>query len=92
MSDDQHYMLVVDARREITALRELLEQKIKALEKVITTRLDAMDKALELSVATTTPVLDQIKSRFDDRLTFYEFDRSEVLRRLAEIERMLGEK
>jgi hypothetical protein len=36
-------------RREIAALKELLEEKIAALDAVVKARLDAMDRALDLA-------------------------------------------
>lgn len=92
MSDDPHLMSVVDVRREVENLKGLMEQRICALKEVITTRLDAMDKALELSTTQSAPVIGMIQKRFDDRLAFYELDRAEILRRLAELERIAGEK
>jgi hypothetical protein len=48
MSNERH-LTAEETRHEIAQLRELLEQKIKALDAVISARLDAMDRALVLA-------------------------------------------
>jgi hypothetical protein len=64
-------------RREIAQLRELLEEKIQALDDVISCRLEAMDKALELAQREDT--LAHLAQRFEDmvlRLSRLEKDKA----------------
>ncbi len=84
-----HDLTIRDAHREIASLKELLEQRIKTLESTLNARLDAMDKALELAADQVQPILREVNSRLDDRLTFYQLDRAEILRRLKDIERLV---
>ena len=71
--NDSQPLSARDTRREIANLRELLEQKIKSLERVISARLDAMDRAQEL--ADRQPKLADLGQQFEDmvhRLTELE--------------------
>jgi hypothetical protein len=71
--NDEHEAI----RREIAQLRELLEQKIHALDDVISCRLDAMDRALE--VAQREDTLVHLAQRFEDmvvRLSQLEKDKA----------------
>lgn len=73
MSEDQEERL----RREISQLQALLEEKIQALHDIVFTRLDAMDKALEL--ANRQGSLVDLAQRFEDmvaRLSNLEKDKA----------------
>ena len=63
MNDDLP-MSAKEVRREIRALRELLEEKINSLDNVMAARLNAMDRALELEQTKTGLV--EIKTQFED--------------------------
>ena len=63
---DQQPLTADQTRREIAALRELLETKIDSLDEKMTTRLDAMDKAVEL--ADSNSRLVDLKGEFADML------------------------
>jgi hypothetical protein len=62
--NDDLPMSAKEVRREIRALRELLEEKINSLDNVMAARLNAMDRALELEQTKTGLV--EIKTQFED--------------------------
>jgi hypothetical protein len=74
MSDQQTPITAEQVRRELAQQRELLEQKIRSLDAVISTRLDAMDRAL---------VLADRQSSLSDLGQKYE----ELVHRLTELEK-----
>lgn len=71
---EQQPLTAEQVRHEIALLRDLLEQKIHALDDVISARLDAMDKAVELSNHQSSLV--DLAMRFE-----------ELVRRLSDLER-----
>jgi hypothetical protein len=74
MSEQQTPVTTEQLRRELAQQRELLEQKIRSLDAVISTRLDAMDRAL---------VLADRQSSLSDLGHKYE----ELVHRLTELEK-----
>lgn len=69
--------LLAQIRHEIALQRELLEEKIKALDEVLSCRLDSMDKALEL--VNRQDSLAHLAQRFEElveRLSHLEKDKA----------------